>query len=115
RWRSVQVDGREWMRPDLSLRAFSRAAERRGATFRAVGASDGPAPPERESRWRLWRSNPGLVRAEFDAGGQIVTAVVRDETWWSWTSTGPVRTNGGQPGSSVGQGPGQALLRPAAV
>jgi hypothetical protein len=60
--------------------------------------------------WRLWRAKPDKIRTQFQVGTETVTAVITDRQWWSWTLSGGLRTNGGDPSSNHGHGPGDVLV-----
>jgi hypothetical protein len=63
----------------------------------------------------LWLAQPDKTRAEFQGEDDTVTAVIVGETWWSWSASRGVTTNGGDPQSSHGKGPGEALIDPASI
>jgi hypothetical protein len=109
RWDTLRVAGREWRRPDALLRAVVRDRPE------LAGQLDLSVYPDVEERWRLWMAQPEKVRAEFLVGEEMVTAVIDGNTWWSWSPAQDVRTNAGRDGSSHGTGPGEALVRPAAI
>jgi hypothetical protein len=113
RWETLRAVGREWRRPEAHIRAFLRDRPEKLARLRRERA---PVPPEVEERWRLWMAHPDKVRAEFPTGdGDVVTAVIVGATWWSWSPNQGVRTNAGRENSSHGVGPGEPLVRPAAI
>jgi outer membrane lipoprotein-sorting protein len=119
RWRSLRVRGREWRHAALNLEAFMRKVERhRPGSFAVLAASSREVeePEETENTWSLWIQGRDRVRAEFTiGGGDMVTAVVDGETWWSWSPLSGANTNDGRKNAHTGLGPGIALVRPAVI
>jgi hypothetical protein len=79
------------------------------------GRAEAPQAQERDDPWRLWLAPPDRVRAEFVAGDETVTAVIRGDTWWSWSPSYGARTNQGNPQHSHGTGPADSLVYPTAI
>jgi hypothetical protein len=63
----------------------------------------------------LWLARPDKTRAEFGVEDDTVTAVIVGDTWWSWSPLRGVTTNRGDPQSSHGKGPGDALIESASI
>lgn len=91
------------------------AAHRSHGVAYAGRSEEHPEPQKIREPWRLWLAQPDRVRAEFSVGDNTVTAVIVGETWWSWSPFRAVTTNQGDPHSSHGKGPGDALIDPSSV
>jgi hypothetical protein len=72
-------------------------------------------PEEVKTKWQLWVAPHDRIRTEFVVEGETVTAVIAGDKWWSWSRSRGARTNDGDPNSSHGVGPGEALLYSARI
>jgi hypothetical protein len=116
RWQTIRAQGWEWRHLVRLQDAWRRMVPRDRSRGTAIsGGSEQPEPEDVREPWRLWLAQPDRVRTEFTVGDDTVTAVIVGETWWSWARSRTVTTNRGDPHSSHGRGPGDALLHPAAI
>jgi hypothetical protein len=119
RWRTVQASGREWVHHARSRESWERSipTDRGSSVIVAFGEDEAgpPEPDESVERWLLYMEKPNKTRAEFTVGAESVRAVTVGNTWWSWSASGEVSTNDGDPHQSHGTGPGRALVDPAAI
>jgi hypothetical protein len=116
RWQTIRARGWEWRHLVRLQDAWRRMIPRDRSRGIAISSgSEQPTPEDVREPWRLWRAQPDRVRTEFTVGDDTVTAVIVGETWWSWSRSRTVTTNRGDPHSSHGRGPGDALLHPASI
>jgi hypothetical protein len=116
RWQTIRAQGWEWRHLVRLQDAWRRMVPRDRSRGTAISAgSEQPKPEDVRAPWRLWLAQPDRVRTEFTVGDDTVTAVIVGETWWSWSRSRTVTTNRGDPHSSHGRGPGDALLHPASI
>jgi hypothetical protein len=114
RWQTLRLEGHEWRHVARLQEAFLTQASPKGlVVLRQAVAEDGEAPEETSEPWRLWLAKPDKIRAEFQVGTAVVTAVFVGDRWWSWGVGPGVRTNQGNPRHGHGVGPGEALVETA--
>jgi outer membrane lipoprotein-sorting protein len=117
RWKTIRSAGREWSHTARSQQAFEAHIASMHATHPpgsvAVLRGYGPEvaiPDATEEHWRLWMEHAGRKRAEFSAGGEVITVVFDSPTWWSWSPRLGGRTNGGHTSCGHGAGPSAVLI-----
>src|SRR5207249_7098561 len=114
RWSYLRLAGTEWRHDTRLNQAFMGWTEAQrasvGISFVQATSDDEVVSEETIQQWRLWRAKPDKIRTQFLVGAEMVTAVLRDYEWWSWTASGGLRTNGGDPSSQHGHGPGDVLV-----
>ncbi len=117
RWTTLRAAGRDWRHNHLMSQAFEshfaalQATQSPGSMVALSGyVGDEPVPDETEEQWRLWIDRRGRKRAEFSAGGDLITVVVDGPAWWSWSPQLGAQTNGGRADSHSGYGPVEVLI-----
>ncbi len=114
RWKTLRLEGHEWRHGARLQEAFLTQASPKGlVVLRPAVAEDTEAPEETSEPWRLWLAKPDKIRAEFQVGTAVVTAVFVGDCWSSWGVGPGVRTNQDNPRHGHGVGPGEALVETA--
>jgi hypothetical protein len=119
RWHSLRLAGHEWRHHVRLHLAFERHfASAGGQALRVVAfrsqtgeqGADYREPEDGREEWRMWLAKPDRVRTEFEVGTETVTAILIGDRWWSRSPSRYVANADGDPRSSHGRGPQEALV-----
>jgi len=109
-WRHLARFNQAWEQSVAAMQRNSRVNSMRSFAPALVPGEPRELPETTVEQWRLWHAKPDKIRAQFLVGTATVTAVLVGRQWWSWTPGQGLRTNGGDPSSSHGRGPGEVLV-----